>query len=134
MANIGVQEAMQGDIAKIMEMAVEAPFKMAEIMISINKDMAEGDRNRTIAKMQKFKLAQMEEDLKGGEVSLSSLSRSGSDISKLSDMDKTCYRILRNNLDETGIKYHVDSFKMKRGKRISQYYSRIRTLQGFRWQ
>lgn len=116
MANIGVQEAMQGDIAKLAESAVEAPFKIAEIMISINKDMAEGDRNRTIAKMQKFKLAQMEENLNGGKVSLQSLTRSGSDISKLSDMDKTCYKVLKKNLDETGIKYHVDTFKNADGK------------------
>ncbi len=116
MGNVGIQEAMQGDMAKLAESAVVAPFKIAQIIISINKDLAEGDRNRTISKMQKFKLSQMQQDQKGGNVSLKDLNRSGEDISKLSDMDKSCYRVLKKNLDETGIKYHVDSFKNDEGK------------------
>ena len=117
MANLGIQEAMQGDIAKLAENAVEAPFKIAQILIMIKKDMAESNRNNTITKMQQFKLAQMEADLKGGNVSLKDLNRSGEDISKLTDMDKTCFKILKQNLDETGIKFHVDSFKDKDGNR-----------------
>ena len=67
--------------------------------------------------MQQFKLAQMEADLKGGNVSLKDLNRAGEDISKLSDLDKSCYKILKQNLDETGMKYHVDSFKDGEGNR-----------------
>lgn len=116
MGNIGIQEAMQGDMAKLAETAVVAPFKIAQIIISINKDLAEGGRNRTITKMQQFKLKQMEAEQKGGKVSLKDLNRSGNDISKLSDMDKSCYKVLKRNLDETGIKYHVDSYKDAEGK------------------
>ena len=117
MANLGIQEAMQGDIAKLAENAVEAPFKIAQILIMIKKDVAESNRNNTITKMQQFKLAQMEADLKGGNVTLKDLNRAGEDISKLSDLDKSCYKILKQNLDETGMKYHVDSFKDAEGNR-----------------
>ncbi len=112
MGNIGVQETMQGDLSKL----IEAPFKIAQILISINKDLAEGGRNRTIAKMQKYKLKQLKEDQIGGNVSLKSLNRHSNDVSKLSDMDKACFKLLKKNLDETGIKYHVDSFKDQEGK------------------
>ena len=116
MANIGVQEAMQGDLSKLAEAAVEAPFKIAEILLRIDKDRAESERNRAITTMEKYKIEQLKEDRAVGNVSLKNLNRSGSDISKLSDMDKGCYRVLKKNLDETGIKYHVDSFKDAEGK------------------
>jgi hypothetical protein len=112
MGNIGVQETMQGDLSKL----IEAPFRIAQIIVSINKDLAEGGRNRTIAKMQKHKLKQLKEDEMSGNVSLKNLNRSGDDLSKLSDLDKSCYKVLKKNLDETGIKYHVNSFKDEDGK------------------
>ncbi len=112
MGNIGVQEAMQGDISKL----VEAPFRIAQILVEIKRDSAEMERNRTISRMQQVKLKQIKEDQKTGNVSLKELNKKGNDISKLSDLDKSCYRILKKNLDETGIKYHVDSFKDEEGK------------------